>query len=96
MIFPPETESSWFGIGGLATALVSAVGWWFHVRRLARADKIDGGVTKSLEFVLNALRAEIAANHMTILELRARIIALETQNEAQHQELRTLRGTIKL
>lgn len=92
---PPSDASDWFGLGGLAAAIASAVGWWFHVRRLARADKVDGSVTASLKFVLEAMRAEIAANHSTILELRARIIALEAQNEAQHHELRTLRALNK-
>ena len=84
LLMTPEygEPSSWYAaISATIGATVSAVAWWFHVRKIARADKVDGSVTKSISFVLDALRSEIAANHSTIMELRARIMALEAQNE---------------
>jgi chromosome segregation ATPase len=59
---------------------------------LQHADETDGAVTKSISFVINELRAEIARAKTEHLELRSRISALEAKNEEQRAEIAGLRA----
>lgn len=40
--------SVWGWAASASAATYAAVRWWYHVRKLHNADKIDGGVTSSL------------------------------------------------
>lgn len=59
--------------------LATAIGWWFHVRRLTRADKMDSGISESLAFVLKELRTEIGRLGAENIELRGRVAACEAR-----------------
>lgn len=68
----------WGAIGATAVAVGAFVRWWYHVRRLENADRVDGSVSRSISFVLNELREEIerlkrenASLHDEIAQLRA-------------------------
>lgn len=47
--------------GAALTGALVALKWWYHVRKLARADRQDGSISRSLEFVLDQLHREIAS-----------------------------------
>lgn len=79
MIIGPETTSDWVGLGGLATAISASVGWWFHVRRLSRADRVDGSVTSSIGFVLSTLREELERLKLDNMELRSEVNLLKAE-----------------
>ena len=51
----------WIAFGAGVGGAYAAVRWWFHVRRLHHADKVDGGVTTSIKFVWDELHKEIAS-----------------------------------
>lgn len=87
----------WYdAVAALLAALVGGGGikYWYHVRKLQRADNVDGGVSKSLTFVLTELRAELARSHADCDELRARVAALEEENRAQRAEIEALRSKL--
>lgn len=72
----------WAAAGAACAAAVTGVKWWFHVRRLNNADKIDGGISKSLEFVFKELRAEITALKLEVAALKAENLELRTARYA--------------
>ncbi len=90
----PQTSDVKFW-GALVTAILSTgagVRWWYHVRRLQNADTTDGDVTKSISYVINTMKDEISRAKAEHIELRARLSALEAQNEEQRLEMEVLRA----
>ena len=71
------TETFWGVLAGTAAGVVATVRWWYHVRKLAHADKVDGSVSKSLDFVLNELRAEIQRLKLENATLREEVAELK-------------------
>jgi len=82
----------WTVISSACLGVAGAVRWWYHVRRMQNADSTDGAVTKSISFVINELKDEIARAKAEHKELRTRILALEAQNELQRTEIEALRA----
>ncbi len=89
----PQTSDLkfWTAIGAAAAGAFGAAKWWYHVRRMENADKVDGSVSTSIKYVIDELKAEIARAKAEHAELRTRIAALEAQNEEQHAEIAGLR-----
>jgi len=84
VITPPTTDDTTFW-GALATGIggaYAATRWWYHVRRMENADKVDGGVSKSIGFVLDELRTSMMRLEAENKELRAKIEHLEVLNDA--------------
>lgn len=76
---------TWAAVGAAFGGAYAAVRWWFHVRRLNNADKVDGGVTASIKFVLDELHKEIQS-------LKTEVALLKEENA----ELRRSRHAIAL
>lgn len=77
MVLEPN-DSTWYAALGTAFGgLIVGIKWWFHVRRLSNADKVDGSVTRSIEFVLAELRAEIERLKTDNADLRMEVASLK-------------------
>lgn len=76
----PFWEHGWWAAAGASIAAAyTGIRWWFHVRRLNNADKVDGSVSKSLEFVLNEMRKEIHTLKLEVETLKAENKVLRDQ-----------------
>jgi len=78
-----DADSSIVGtFAACIAAVATAIGWWFHVRRLTRADRVDSGISESISFVLKELRHELGRLSAENVELRARVAAGDARWEA--------------
>lgn len=99
--FQDPIHAVWIAFGAGVGGAYAAVRWWFHVRRLANADKLDGGVTASIKFVLDELHKEIATLKTEVallkaenqqlrrdrMEARALLVSHTADEEAVHQQI---------
>ena len=74
-----QTSGGW--LAAIIASLFTGISVWYHLRKLKNVDVIDGGVSKSLDVVLKALRDEIARGHTERDELREQI-ALQAEEIA--------------
>jgi len=90
MAGPASWEHGWWAaFGAGVAAMYTGVKWWFHVRRLNNADKVDGSVSKSLEFVLNEMRHEIHTLKLEVDGLKRENMLLRSQaGQAVHLQER--------